>query len=225
MDIREDFLNFFCLVLNEIPNSLIEISNTPRGFPSQWNMARYYRSITYQILDDLLRTPVNFGYLNGIADLPIFEGKQTRRCAKDNHVNSKNLMVFDCDFKTCIANYQQKSPDELAGIAFRLSDKIFSAFKAMKLTPYYFMFSGHGLHAATYISPPKFFEVKENFSNFYLMAAHEIEERVPKLSLDKACSNPARIFRLPFSTNFKDNQEPTATQVLYYDKPVRFHYL
>ncbi|MBU4216669.1 helicase RepA family protein [Candidatus Parcubacteria bacterium] len=139
----------------------------------------------------------NIYFLGGIKD-----GVTTR--AKDADIFIKNYIALDFDIRQEMKKRNEECDDE---ILKRKANQILEQFKSSpELKDYsYALLSGNGLHVYYFCKP-----IKINDAEIFKLGLKNLIEFVrfySPITADTACSNLARIFRIPGSVNQKNSMQ------------------
>lgn len=120
------------------------------------------------------------------------------RKTKNEDIRVKNYVFFDLDIRKVHPDY---TDNDIIDMGFEIgtllaSHPIFSTWR-------YMVFSGNGLHLY-YVSEPTPIN-HEEYARGYERIAHELNALLP-VEVDIQCKNAARISRLPYSYNNKNNR-------------------
>lgn len=207
----------FCQTLNRNPGC-IEIAEAKKG-GSGFNLARYYSSFTENDYSRVISQPKNYVWLNGIDQNPEALNKENKRQAKDGDVKSRNVLVFDIDFKEAdpsFSNNENNFKEAYAKDVFeKHKDSLLTTIPGLWMV----VFSGNGIHLYVRLKHPMVIVNPKIYSQTYEKIAKHIQTKgvKDKYTLDLSCKNPARIMRVPLSTNYKDSQKPIKTKVIYHN--------
>lgn len=199
---KEDFLQ----TLNGVENQLIELATAHSG-TSRFNRAVYLENLTYEHLDKICRKDANVSFASGFSkDIlqPTPLNIETTRRGIDKAVKVKSLISFDLDFKD---NPSLECSNALETIIDKLTEQ--------KTCPWLLVFSGHGLHFHFKMKTPYELSSIQRYKEVYSFCQSYLETTLG-YKLDPACANPSRLMRIPFSTNWKDRQNPIPCRILHH---------
>jgi len=208
------FFQDFSATLAQIPDSYTEIAfAAPDG--SKFNQAIYFSPLTPEKLATLHQSPRNVSFLNGCpkSRLLVQPDLLQRRMTKNSSLSEKNIVSFDTDFKTFVPNWLSFSPSIKRQKAQELYQALQQKSRDHDLPLWFVLYSGNGLHLhfKTTIPLPT-----QNYSPLYLSILGYLE-CILGLPFDRVCCNPARLMRLPLSTNWKEASHPIPTEVFFYN--------
>ena len=217
-------LEDFAATLSAIPDSLIELATADPG-GSQITRATYHKGVTLNELIRVAKRDQSAFFLTGIKpQAPVTLGVETKRITTDQMVTARNIITVDFDFKTglkdeFISKVAVTAPvEERLEIAKELAERYLPRLKKTLGGPWLIVFSGNGLHIHYRLKKPLEWSSKEEYSIGYKGLIDALENTVFDcgIELDRACSNTARIFRLPGSVNWKNKTAPALTEILYH---------
>lgn len=211
---RNEIKKSFIQTLNMGENELIEIAFAPKG-TSSFQSAIYYASLNEANFDHILERDENISFcanLTPSSEVRIPINQLTQRKGQDKLIQFKSIVSFDLDFKDNIPNYDQLNKDETCDCFVKI---ILTKLAGTELEPWLIVFSGHGLHLHYKFATPVPIKIQE-YKTIYDGLKNYIEVNT-QLKLDPNCSNPSRLMRLPFSTNYKNPLAPIKTQILHYN--------
>lgn len=211
----EPFCEDFAATLNAIPDSYTEMAFAPPD-SSAFNMAMYFSPITTEDLYRAMEERRNVSFLNGCKKnqmLVQLNGMQ-KRAAKNSAIAEKNILSFDADCKDFIPDWASFSPKEKQDQAKALYKELRLKIETHNLPLWLLVYSGNGFHFhfKTSISV----SVVPNYKEFYLSILAYLQSTLDVV-FDTSCCNPARLMRLPLSTNWKEAKQPIETQVFSYN--------
>ena len=210
----------FLEVLNATENYLIEIAIAPSG-TSKFNRAIYFDNLTEFDLQRISKAKGNFSFTTGLSKeglQPLVFGVETNRKGGDQHTRIKNIISFDLDFKENVEGYKSSQSDE---VRIRVGEKIQDALKQHKIPIWMMVFSGNGFHLHFKLSTPYQITSVQKYKQLYECMQSYLE-CITNLKFDSACSNPSRLMRLPFSTNWKDIENPKPCVIWEHDPEADF---
>lgn len=213
-----EFNNDFSEVLST-SGGLIEIALAPIG-GSKFNRAIYFEKVTPLILEDLFAMKSNISFLAdcepGQIDVPI--GRETFRQSKNDWVSKKSIVSFDIDLKDIEPGYSSLPVERRRALVISTAAAIIEKAKEHKVPIWIINSSGNGIHLHfKFARPFKVGDTKE-YRRSYSTWMDLLQMTLgASIVFDRACANPARIMRLPGSTNWKDREHPIKTEVLFHN--------
>ena len=214
----QTIISDICQTLNRNPGC-IEIAEAGIG-GSAFNQAKYFPFFTVNDYSKSVAKKKNVVWLNGINLSPEILNKDTKRKAKDQHIKSRNILVFDIDFKEADSSFADQGNDYKE----KYAQDVFEENKEslLKAVPGLWMvvFSGNGIHLYVRLEKPLAVRDSKTYSRTYEKIARHIQTEgfKDRYILDDSCKNPARIMRLPYSTNYKNAHKPIQTKAIYFDE-------
>lgn len=195
----------FVETLGQNKDQLIEIALARPG-TSRFNRALYLEDMTKDDLARVCQREANVSFAIGLSKemlQPIPLNTETSRKGIDKAVKAKNIISFDLDFKDNPSLSQDQNQEIL--------DRLFEH----KISPWLFVFSGHGLHLHFKMKTYELSSI-QRYKEIYSLCQSYLES-ILGFKLDPACSNPSRLMRIPFSTNWKDRQNPIPCKLLFHN--------
>lgn len=202
----------FLSTVNQGNGTLCEIAFAKAG-TSQFNRAIYYEHLSLLDVKRLSELKINISFscgLNKAAMQPLILGSETGRKGADRYVSEKNIISFDLDFKDNVAEYCVEEREQLL---LHISEQIKVRLSSAKVYPWMTVFSGNGLHLHFKLHKPYGINSLQAYKQIYDSIRCYLE-CLTDLKFDPACSNPSRLMRLPFSTNWKNVNEPVQCKIL-----------
>lgn len=204
--------NDFISTLNSIPNTLTEISF------AKYTKAIYYDEFELQDFEYHTSQARDVSFLNGIDPklslVPI--GEPTRRISNDQCICFKNILTFDLDGKDINSEFKLLNCVEQKNLLSNLWKNRKAQIEKYKIPLWMVVFSGHGLHLHFKLSRPLAITDKHEYKRLYNCILEFLSSSLDMV-FDKNCANPARIIRLPLSTNYKDQSSPKTTEIWYHN--------
>jgi putative DNA primase/helicase len=212
--IKTDFIN------NINQGNISEVAFANRG-TSRFNSAIYYENISELDLLDFARAKSNVSFATGFGKKAI--GGQTLgvkgpRRGTDKDIISKNIISFDLDFKQNVEGYDGRQGQLLA---HEFSDRLKRSLDFHQIPLWMMVFTGNGIHLHFRLESPYQIESTPSYKRIY-DAMRSYLECLCDLNFDPSCSNPSRLMRLPFSTNWKDSNNPIPCAVLSHNPDADF---
>ena len=209
---EEVFLIDFCNTIST-EGFLLEISFAASG-GSKFTTAEYLEKISPERYLEFSRRCENVSILSLLEKKKKFVlGRRIKRSAINIDVSARNFLVFDFDAKDLIGYYKELSNEEKYNAVMNLWKEIGLKISEHQLPIWFVNFSGNGLHF--YFKLKNWVKNSASYSDNYRKLLENLSAHLD-LPFDKACSNAARAIRLPLSTNYKDENHPIKTQLLYY---------
>lgn len=205
----------FVSTANEGDGTLTEIALAKAG-TTKFNRAIYYERLLEEDIHHLSRLKSNMSFGSGFgkeAMQPLVLGSEINRKGADRFVVEKNLLSFDLDFKDNFENYGAEHRETLR---VQFSETLANALSGAGIQPWMTAFSGNGLHLHFKMKMPYRIESAQRYTEIYDSVRNYLE-CVAGLKFDPACSNPSRLMRLPFSTNWKNERDPVPCQLLQHN--------
>lgn len=201
-----------------IPETKLEIAFAKKG-GSAFNQAIYFENISIEKLKTYATYACNVAFLSGCSRKYLLSplGEKTKRMAGNQCIRHKNILVFDMDFKDNIPGYQSLNIEQQQKEAAEFIEVVSSKLNETKLPIWMLNFSGHGLHFYLKLAQP--IPINSSFKGIYSGLVSYIEASLG-VCLDTACSNPARLIRVPGSTNWKDVSQPIECCLLKHEPNV-----
>ncbi len=212
-------LDFITLV-NEQPGGLIELAFASPG-TSQFNRALYLEQLSQAELQQLSLQIRNVSFAIGFsksAMQPVSLCTETQRKGADRYVTYKKIISFDVDFKDNQDNY---SPNQRDFLVEKLGTQVQEVCASYQLPLWMLVFSGNGLHLHFKLQQAYEMVSIQQYKQMY-DACRAYLECLVGLKFDPACSNPSRLMRLPFSSNWKDKTNPVPCRILYHEAAANF---
>lgn len=197
---EDDFID----VVNGSEGELVELSFAQPG-TSRFNQSTYYESLNHEILQQARKAKQNISFAVGLSKSslqPVPIGTQTTRKSGDKHVLQKRIISFDLDFK----DNPEFEPAEIA-------EKILTVLEPRKSIPWMLVHSGNGLHLHFKLNKTYKVESVQQYRNIYDGCLGYLQ-CITGFRFDPACCNPSRLMRLPFSTNWKDVNDPKLCKIV-----------
>jgi hypothetical protein len=204
--------------LSALPGHLIEISEADQG-GSKFNRATYLDRVSPEQILHFARLDRNMGFLVGIDPdkLTAPHGEVTKRSARDEHVDLKNIISVECDFKDVIDGFKELPTDQKRTIAEGYFRKHYPALKGQLGELWLAVYTGNSIHFHFKLRRPLDCSDSERYSRCYTFLVERMEAIFRgELILDRSCQNPARLMRLPLSTNWKRVEAPIRTTILHH---------
>ena len=208
------FIVDFANTLFTIRDTYLEIAFANPG-GSQFSKAIYHEEITPEKIKDYGKRYENVSYLAACkrSQMQITPLQITKRAATNQCIEQKNILSFDFDAKELFPNYTALSSEQQRGLIRNRCQEILRHVKTHKLPLWFINLSGNGLHLCFKLQTPLICD--NDYKERYINVLEHLSSLL-EIPLDRACSNPARLFRLPLSTNYKDPQKPGPCQILFY---------
>lgn len=201
------------------PGKLVEFALADVG-GSKFNKAIYFNSLSIEECLEVIKQKKNVSFLSGLEiDLmPVISVKSiVARIGQDSYVKSKNIISFDLDFKDCYKHYANYESAQKEGTKNYVANKIIDSLSGTVLSPWLMIYSGNGIHLHYKFKQSQKIDSIQHYKLIY-DAVRTYLESVTQFKFDPSCCNPARLMRVPFSTNWKNANNPIATEVLHYNK-------
>lgn len=216
--LRPEFWPDFYATIFAIPNTSLEIAFASKG-GSVFNTAVYYESLPLDKLESYARTDCNVALLSACNSkyLLVPKGEKTKRLATNQCIRHKNVIVFDLDFKDNIPNYTILDKKSRKNEVLEFVDIIKSKIASEQIPLWILNFSGNGLHFYFKLTNPIETHNAYDYKTNYQSICHYLGG-VLGAEFDQACSNTARLIRMPGSTNWKDIADPTPCEILFFAK-------
>ncbi len=210
----------FVDTLNESSGCLTEFAFASPG-TSNFNRAIYCERPSESSLLEHSQSGSNVSFATGFCKErldSIALGTQIIRQGADRYVRLKNILSFDVDFKGNTPNYE---PSQREDLITSIWGKIREALSAARISTWMTVFSGNGLHLHFKLRQPYEISSAQRYRQIY-SAIRCYLECISDIKFDPACSNPSRLVRLPFSTNWKDRHAPVACVILEHNPTADF---
>lgn len=211
-----DFIN----TINCCKECVIEMAFASPG-SSKFNSALYFEKIDESTLISLSQLKMNVAFAAGYDKKSmdnLILGTKTARIGRDGNIKFKNILGFDLDFKFNVTNYCEKQRSQLTD---KFSQHLKDVFDKHNIPIWMMVFSGNGIHVYFKLETPYTLTSTQRYKQIY-EAIKCYLECVSEVKFDQACSNPSRLLRLPFSTNWKDRNSPVQCEVLYHNPYANF---
>ncbi|MDD9950133.1 MAG: DUF927 domain-containing protein, partial [Zetaproteobacteria bacterium] len=204
-----------------IHNDLVTEIAVARKGGSAFSRAAYYTKPGAQTLRQWAASGQNIAFLSDIQRAgigPSHQDLQPRK-TKNEHFKSKRVLSFDLDFKDIHEEYKSWSRKAQREFALETAETIATHLDKLQLPLWLLVFTGGGLHLHFKLSRPvELGEVKDYRARYKQWCTVLQAALGDYLRFDPACCNPARLMRLPLSTNYKDARFPVPTEVWHWDK-------
>lgn len=198
--IKELFLKELQKIFNNCLATEIAYSIAGQSNPNKANHSKEIHLKNYQ------NQKRNLFFVTGVDPSIIERGGR----ARDRDIICKPFLIFDCDFKDQGDKYDSK--EELIQHTIKsiqeLDDPILKQTWAI-------IDSGNGFHL--YFRVEDKFDILLNYKPVYEKVQALLENRL-KVKFDSSCKNLSRLFRLPYSTNYKDPDNPKEVTCVYFEK-------
>ena len=209
------FCEDFSATLNVLPNSYTEIAfAAPDG--SAFNQALYSSPLTTETLYRAMEENRNVAFLNGCKknQMPDHFNALQKRAATNSSIGEKNILSFDADCKDFVPDWMTFSPEKKRTHALTLYSSLEKKIEAHNLPLWIVLYSGNGFHFHFKTSAPV--AIAPTYRESYLSILAYLQE-ILAIPFDPICCNPARLMRLPLSTNWKEAKSPIQTKILAYN--------
>ena len=213
-----DFLNV--IKTSQESSTLIEIAIAPCG-SSKFNRAIYFDDLSASDLENMTRRQENISFTSGLdrdSLEPLTLRAETSRKGSDKAILIKNIISFDLDFKENIEGYLPFQGSELKET---LGEQLKSCLEENGVPIWMLVFSGNGFHLHFKLNDPYEIKSVQKYKEIYDSFRRYLE-RITGFKFDPACSNPSRLMRLPFSTNWKNPDYPKPCLILKHDSGADF---
>lgn len=219
--LKAEVLSDLAKHLSSISGSVVEISFADKG-GSKINRARYHQSISGEELESYAsKAGQSVFFLAGIdpqrANLNL--NMDVIRQTKDDMVAARNIISLDADFKDTIPGFEKLAPAEKSSIIRSTFHKHHAKLKASFGDVYFAVISGNGLHLHFKLRNPLECTDKALYEAGYKLLIERVEAAFGgEVIFDRTCCNPARVMRLPESTNWKDSTNPLDVPTIHFNK-------
>ena len=207
-----------CKVFSSL-DGLTEISFAEQG-SSKFNRSEYFKEISADQLKSLLNYDTNLAFLAECDELSINANIEckTFRQSKNQSIPRKSIISFDIDFKDFIKNFKAYSPEKRQTMIESIGVKVAKKASELKIPIWILNSSGNGLHIHFKRSTPLNINSTKEYKESYLIWIKLLQQALGNdLAFDSSCSNPARIMRLPTSTNWKAKNSPAPTTIIFHN--------
>ena len=224
-----DFLTDFCGKINRAGRH-VEIIEAKAG-TSEFNVATHHATLTPGTIAQIKALKKNYAFISGVVpqkpgarnarDLliqDIFKANNPLQSAKrsgSDQIPDRTHVVFDLDLKDVYADAIDWKPDQKKDTVKEIWDTHKDAIDTALGGVWFAVYSGNGLHVHCYSSEPIGHDKKE-YKQFYETLLLRLAETTG-LRFDKACKDRGRPIRLPLSVNWKKQNAPMPTEVIYHN--------
>ncbi len=215
---QNEFWTDFCKVVSR-DTTLIEIAFAPKG-GSKFNRAIYFNQLLPQDLEILATRDINISFLADcdIDKIEAQHSRETFRQSKNSTLSCKKIVSFDLDLKDMEPGFLSLPIERRRALVISTAAIIINKSKDHNIPIWIVNSSGNGIHLHFKFAVPFSLENANEYKDSYTTWIELLRMSLgSSLLFDAACSNPARIMRLPGSTNWKDLENPIQTEILFHN--------
>lgn len=209
---NKDFLNDFVSKLNTSFATMFLFGETP-------NIKKMFnnKELTPDSYMDFIQrhNDTNIWFISDIHEELYDYLLSAKARPRNDNIIYKHFFIYDIDLKY---NYNEDEFDSLEkrkNLCLTLTKKLLKIPEFKKII-YYILFTGNGIHVATYSVLPQNLKSK-NYKLLYFTFLNNIQNKL-NIKIDTSVSSPVSPFRLPGSKNFKLDKSGVQTEILYYNK-------
>lgn len=205
----ERILDIYIDILNKAGGIEASFASKRKGAP--FNTSSYYHMLTKDEYMRIVTSGKNVALLNGLdlaflpSDVLIDSGKAFPVRSSDTNKRYFTKLTYDFDFKGQIEGFEKLRARQKRKAVQEYFDKELR--KQVEGSHFVSMVNNTigGLHVDIFLESSVKISNVEEYKALYLSLGEFIEKDIlqGKIKFDRSCANPARIFRAPFSINYK----------------------